>query len=285
MKIKISGKAGYLGTLISAELEKQNHIVSGFSRDDLYAPIEKLAEKISGTDVIINLSGATILQRWTTKNKQTIYESRVKTTKNLVSAIIGLPKKLQPKKFISVSAIGIYKAGFMHDEMSTNFDDGFIGKVLKDWEKQSEDLPDDIQKVVFRVGIVLGKNSKTIKNLLLPFKLGLGAIIGSGKQPFPFVHEQDVARAFVWAVDEFNNSELFNLVAPERVNNEIFTKELARQLHRPALLFIPGFFLKLLYGKASVLLIESPEITSEKITKAGFEFKYPDINSALKEIV
>ena len=285
MKIIISGKTGYLGSLISAELNKKDHKVFGITRKDLYGPIAKLAEKISGADVIINLTGSTILQRWTAKNKKMIYNSRVTTTKNLVLAIKCLPDKLKPKKFISISAIGIYNSGLLHDEDSTSFDDGFVGTVVKNWEKQLDDLPESIHKVVFRTAIVLGKKSKTITNLLFPFKLGLGATIGNGKQPFPFVHESDVVRAFIWAVEELDRSDLFNLSAPERIDNKSFTKELASQLHRPALFFVPGFLLKILYGKASVILISSPEINAEKIRNAGFDFQYPDIKSALKEII
>jgi len=285
MKIIISGKTGYLGSLISAELYKKDHKVFGITRKDLYGPIAKLAEKISGADVIINLTGSTILQRWTAKNKKMIYNSRVTTTKNLVLAIKCLPDKLKPKKFISISAIGIYNSGLLHDEDSTSFDDGFVGTVVKNWEKQLDDLPESIHKVVFRTAIVLGKKSKTITNLLFPFKLGLGATIGNGKQPFPFVHESDVVRAFIWAVEELDRSDLFNLSAPERIDNKSFTKELASQLHRPALFFVPGFLLKILYGKASVILISSPEINAEKIRNAGFVFQYPDIKSALKEII
>ena len=146
MKFIISGKSGYLGSLISSELERKKHKVYGLNRADLYGPVAKLAEKISGADVIINLAGSTILQRWTAKNKKMIYASRVTTTQNLVLAVKCLPEKLQPKKFISASAIGIYKSGLLHDENSTNFDEGFIGTVVKNWEKQLEDFPKIFRK-------------------------------------------------------------------------------------------------------------------------------------------
>lgn len=271
--------------LVSKELAELNHDVSGIGRNDLYGSIKKLAEKIDDTDVIINLAGAPILQRWTNKNKQTIFDSRVKTTQNIVNAINSLPLNKQPKKFISASAIGIYKSGGLHDEESTIFDDGFVGNVVKNWERPLQQLPEYIQQNIFRIGLVLGEKAQTINKLRLPFKLGLGATIGNGEHPFPFIHEKDAARAFVWAVEELNHSDLFNLTAPERINNKTFTKEFARQLNRPAILFIPEIALKLLYGKASVLLVNSPEIISEKLLKAGFEFQYPNIQSAFEEIL
>lgn len=281
--IVITGQSGYLGSLLSSELGNSGFTVKGIPRAKLSSAVE-LAGEIRLCYAVINLAGASILQRWNLKNQKAIYESRVKTTQNLVEAIKSLPAESRPKKLISASAIGIYKNGLLHNEESTEFDEGFLGRVVKDWEKPLNDLPVEVQKVLFRIGVVLGNNAKTIQQLLLPFKLGLGASIGSGKQAFPFIHEKDLVSAFVWAVKKYSKNNTFNLVAPERINNQVFTKELARQLNRPAFLFIPEFILKLVLGKASVLLTQSPEVSAEKIQNAGFSFEYPDIRSALKEI-
>lgn len=284
MKIKITGISGYLGQLISSELTRNGHAVTEIERKLLYGAVEDLKTEITGADIIINLAGAPILQRWTKQNKQIIYDSRIKTTQNLVQAINELAAEVQPKKFISASAVGIYQSGLSHDETSINFEPNFAGKVVRDWEYASNHLSASVQKVIFRIAPVLGKEAQTIKNLWLPFKLGLGATIGNGNQPFPFIHEKDVARAFCWAVEEYTGNDIFNLTAPEKITNKTFTKELARQMHRPAILFIPGFVLKMLYGNAAVLLTESPEVSAQKITHAGFKFRYPDISAALKEI-
>jgi uncharacterized protein len=251
----------------------------------LYGNSQNLTNEISDADVIINLAGSTILQRWTEKNKINIYKSRVKTTQKLVWAIKKLQPEQYPKKFISASAIGIYQPGQLHTEESKDFEQGFVGKVVHNWENAVMELPDSIQKIIFRIGPVLGKKSKTITSLILPFKLGLGATIGNGSQPFPFIHEEDVCNAFLWAVENYDKNNTFNLVAPERITNKIFTKTLAKQMHRPAFLSIPGFFLRLLYGKASVLLTKSPEVSAERIIEAGFEFKYPDIIDTLNDVL
>jgi len=285
LKIRITGISGYLGMAISDALKKQGHEVAGIERKLIYGSSAILSKEIEGTDVIINLAGAPILQRWTKRKKILIHESRVRTTRNLVKAINALPQDRQPKKFITASAIGIYKFGFKHDETSINFDKGFVGIVAKDWEDASNELPANIQKNIFRIGLVLGKNAKTITNLLLPFKLGLGATIGNGKQPFPFVHEKDVIRAFVWAVNDFDKSETFNLVAPESITNKEFTKAFAKALNRPAIFSIPGFVLKMVLGEAAVLLTESPSVEPKNLLEAGFEFRYSNINSALSEIL
>jgi hypothetical protein len=242
-------------------------------------------KEIDSTDVIINLAGAPVFQRWTKRSKTLIHESRVRTTRNLVKAINELPKDKQSKKFISASAIGIYRSGFTHDENSTNYNIGFDGIVAKDWEDASAELPVTIQKNIFRIGLVLGKEAKTITNLLLPFQLGLGATLGNGKQPFPFVHEKDVIRAFVWAVEDLEKNGIFNLVAPENISNKEFTRALAKVLNRPAIFSIPEFVLKMVLGEAAVLLTESPEVEPKNLLEAGFEFNYPDIDSALNEII
>nr|WP_051568095.1 DUF1731 domain-containing protein [Draconibacterium orientale] len=207
------------------------------------------------------------------------------TTRNLVKAIIDLPENERPKKVVSASAIGLYRSGDSHTEESTNFDDGFVGEVVKDWENELRVLPMNVQTIVFRLGIVFGKEAKTIHNMLLPFKLGLGGKIGSGEQAFPFIHEQDVVNAFVWATETLETSDTFNLTAPESISNKEFTQTFARQLKRPAFFTIPAFALKLVFGKAAQLLTQSPNVSSRKLLNAGFNFEYPTIKATLQNII
>ena len=283
-KIVITGQSGYLGTLITRKLKSEGYEVCGILRGKL-RELKQLTEEVRSAYAVINLAGAPILQRWTEKNKKIIYESRVTTTRNLVKVINDLPENQRPKKFLSASATGIYQAGEIHDESSQNYDRGFIGKVVQDWEAPISDLADDIQKTIFRIGPVLGKDSQMISRLLLPFKLGLGARIGSGKQAFPFIHAYDLVAAFTWALENEQGSETYNLVAPQNISNKTFTKEFARRLHRPAFLSIPVFVLKLMFGKAAEMLADSPVVSSAKLEKAGFNFRYPDIATTLKELM
>lgn len=285
MKIKITGISGYLGAIISEELTKQGHDVSGIQRKFIYGSIETLSKQIEGADIIINLAGAPILQRWTDRTKRLIYESRVRTSTNIVKAINSLPKEKQPSKFISASAVGIYKPGMNHDESSTNFDTDFVGKVVQDWEAASNDLPSKIQKIIFRIGIVLGKEAKSVKNLILPTKMGLAATLGNGEQAFPFIHEKDLLRAFLFAVNQFDKSETFNLVAPEQINNKQFTKSFAKHLNRNLWFSIPTFLLKTGLGEASTLLTEGAWVYPKNLLDAGFEFKYPSIEDTLSNIL
>lgn len=285
MKIKITGINGYLGQLLSNAFQTRTYHVSGINRKLLYGPIEKLSDEIKGCDVIINLAGASILRPWTKKNKKLIYKSRIETSKNLVKAINNLEAANRPKQFISASAIGLYKSGFKHDDSSLNFDSGFVGTVVKDWEETTTGLPKGVQKNIFRIGLVLGKNAKTITNLLTPFKLGLGGKIGSGKQAFPFIHEKDLVRAFVWAVENVQESKTFNLVAPQNITNLIFTKTFAKSVNRPAFFPVPKFLLKIVLGESASLLLESPQVTPKALLEAGFEFDYPTIEKALVDIL
>jgi len=285
MNIKITGQSGYLGSIITKELSAHGHSVTAINRKMLYGDVDLLKEEISGAEVIIHLAGSPILTQWNTKNRRIITESRVITTQNLVEAIKNLNPDARPKKFIQASAIGIYKAFETHDENSQSFDTGFVGNVVQQWEKASEDLPAEINRTIFRIGLVIGKKAKTITNLLLPFKVGLGAKIGNGKQPFPFIHDADVAGAFLWAIENNSASGIYNLIAPQQISNGDFTKALAKALNRPAFLTIPEFVIKAGLGEAAVLLTDIPGVIPKNLISAGFDFRYPDIESALKEII
>lgn len=284
MKIKMTGASGYLGNIITAELKRNNHHVSPIQRELLYGPAENLAGELNNIDVLINLAGAPVLQRWTSRAKKEIYDSRIKTVENLARAFQIMFPEDRPAKVISASAISIYASGKTHTEESFYFNQDFLGEVLKDWEKAWTGLPEEVQLTVFRMAIVLGKESATIKNMLLPFKLGIGGKVGNGKQAFPFVHETDVARAYKWATENKNITGVFNLVAPEQITNAGFTQALAKKLNRPAFFRVPPFALQLIYGKAASMLTKSPVVLPHKIMEAGFEFKYPTIEEAMEEI-
>lgn len=285
MRIKITGASGYIGSIISNELENKGYSVLPIKRSLLYGSTENLSKELSGVDGVIHLAGAPVLQRWTTKNKKTIYNSRVVTTQNIVKAIRHLKPENRPGAVISASAVGIYLPGQKHDESSNQFENGFLGKVVKDWEAAWEELPEKIHLKVFRLGVVLGREAATIKKMIIPFRLGAGGKIGHGNQSFPFVHEKDVAGAFAWAMENQHIEGVFNLVAPQFITNSDFTKALAHKLNRPAFLSVPSFALKLVFGRAASLLTESPEVEPKYLMNSGFRFMYGTIEEALNEIL
>lgn len=284
MKIAISGTNGYIGQNLVKKLKELDHECILLERKNLYN-IPELTKVLKGTDAVIHLAGAPILRRWTDTSKTQILNSRVITSSNITEAINLLPNDRQPKIFISASAIGIYASGSLHNETSRVFSTDFVGEVVRKWENSSSELPDSVRKIIFRIGLVIGREAKTMTNLLPIFKFGLGGKIGSGKQPFPFIHIQDVLRAMLWGLNKTEAKGIYNLVAPERINNYQFTKSLATSLHRPAFFTVPEFALKLIYGEAAKLLFQSPEVIPERLIDAGFQFEYPDIDKGLQEIL
>ena len=284
MNIAISGATGYIGGNLIRELKVTGHHIVTVDRNELN-DTAALSEKLSGTDVVINLAGCSILCRWTNTNKDEILTSRVETTLNIVKVINQLPLVKRPKTFISASAVGIYSPDLHHTESSTSFSDDFVGEVVKNWENSSAELSDSVRRIIFRIGVVLGKESKTMKQLLPFFKLGLGGRIGSGKQPFPFVHINDVTRAFSWVIQNPAANGIYNLVASQSSTNMQLTSLLSKALHRPAFFTVPEFALKLIYGEAASLLLKSPVVYPERLLNSGFQFKYPDIQSCLAEII
>lgn len=284
MRIAISGANGYLARNLTQTLNNAHYELVKIPRAVIYEPTA-LTKMLSGTNVIINLSGAPILCRWNKASKAEILRSRTETTRNITEAINQLPLDQRPKTFISASAIGIYSPGESHTEESTSFSDEFVGEVVKAWEKSSGNLSDSVRKVIFRIAVVLGKDSQTMKNMLPVFKLGLGGKIGNGKQPFPFIHIDDLTNAVLWAIQNASANGIYNLVAPESITNEKFTRELSKKLNRPAIFTVPEWALKMVYGDAASLLTQSPDVYPERLLKSGFRFNYPDIKSCLAEIV
>jgi uncharacterized protein len=283
MKIALSGANGFIGRNLVHELKNSGHCVIVIKRSELF-DLPLLSEVLSGTEVVIHLSGAPILCRWTDKNKKEILRSRVESTQNIVQVINNLPKENKPNTFISASAIGIYLPGQKHNEESNSIANDFLGNVVKQWEDASSELTQSVRKIIFRIGLVLGKEAKMMKQLLPLFKMGLGGKIGNGKQAFPFVHIKDVTQAFKWALQDQEAKGIYNLVAPQTITNDQFTRSLSVAVNRPALFTVPEFALRIRYGEAAELLLQSPTVEPKRLIQSGFEFKYPDIQTALLEI-
>ena len=213
MKIAISGSNGYIARNLIRRLVAAQHEIIPIKRSMLN-DVDQLAELLSGTSVVINLAGAPILVRWTEANKNEILRSRVDTTQNIVRAINSLPEDKRPSVYISASAVGIYSSDKVHTEESTSFSTDFVGEVVKGWENASKELSPSVRKVVFRIGLILGKGAKTIQNLVPVIKMGLGGKIGTGKQPFPFVHIDDATKAIIWSIENQKAHGIYNMTKP-----------------------------------------------------------------------
>lgn len=286
MRIALSGYRGLIGSTLEKELADEGFEVVRINREALYDyKGNTLSALISGADAVIHLSGSPILKRWNKKNRTEIYDSRIVTTTNLVSATKALPSENRPKIFISASAIGIYQSGKIHSEKSKQIAGHFAAQVIKDWEQGSESLPANTRRTVFRIGLVIDEKSQLIKQLKLPFMLFAGGPIGSGKQPFPFIHLRDVTAAIRWSLKNNNVKGIFNLVSPDQITNKQFSEHFARKLSRPSWLPVPKMPLKILFGQAAQLVYESPGVIPERLINEKYPFKYPDIESALNSFL
>jgi hypothetical protein len=280
MIIAIAGSTGFIaGELIKNLAEYE---IIRLTRKDFLLNTKQLADKIKSANVVINLSGSPIIKRWTNANKKKIYNSRIETTSKLVNAITLLESDIH---FISASAIGIYSDRGIHNEDSTSFSEGFIYKVIKDWEQEALKLPDYPNHLtIIRTGVVLARDSGLLKKLMPFFNLYLGGRIGTGNQYMSFIHIDDLVSAIKFII-HFRLTGIVNLTAPHFITNKEFTSILSGIIKKPAFLPIPVLLLKLIFGEGSSIITTGHKVIPEKLLKSGFKFNYPDINSALQDLI
>ena len=291
--ILITGGSGLIGKTLISKLLKENHSVSILSRSS--KKIKNVAtylwninsEEIddnafNNIDFIIHLAGAGIADiRWTQKRKQEIIDSRVKSTQLLYKKV--KENQVQLKGFISSSAIGYYGA-VTSDKEFTETDDfatDFLGTVCHLWEKSILQFKKaDIQTTIFRTGIVLSNNGGALAKMKTP----VVTPIDSGKQWMPWIHIDDLCQMYLDAVNGKLNG-IYNAVAPEHITNYSFSKLFAKSIKRLFLRFgPPSFLLRMLFGELSIILLTGSKISSKRILDAGFKFKYPNLESAFRQI-
>ena len=283
-KIMMTGATGFIGSCLSMAFKEQGWEVISLSREDLLLESDGLVKKIRGADVAINLAGAPVIGRWTDKYKKLMYESRVKVTGNLVAAFAKMESR--PQVFISSSAIGYYASQGVHTEDEFVRADSFLGDLVNDWEAealQAEKL--GIRTIVFRLGVVLGKDGGALKKMLLPFKFGLGGKIGDGLQPFSWIHIKDLIRAYLTVIDFNSYTGIYNLTAPEPTTNSGLTEALGKALSRPTFLPVPNAVLRLRFGEGAKVLIKGQTVIPTRLLVSGFEFLFPDIQKAITDCV
>jgi uncharacterized protein (TIGR01777 family) len=300
MHIFITGATGFIGRALVLRLQRDAHAVIAWVRNEERArsvlgadvrllPIDagesSLGDALAVSDGVVNLAGEPLVGRWSRQRRQAIIESRVQLTERLVHAMRHA--KHQPAVFVSGSAVGYY--GDRGDEILTEESvpgDNFLARLCRDWEAtalQSES--EGVRVVLLRTGIVLGREGGALARMLLPFKLGLGGPIGSGRQYMPWIHLHDHVNMIAAALSDERFSGPLNASAPAPVTNRDFGKALGRALHRPAIMPLPGLALKLALGEASSVLLTGQRAVPEKALRLGFSFQYPEIDSALAEII
>ncbi|NVN96386.1 MAG: TIGR01777 family protein [Bacteroidetes bacterium] len=296
--VVISGGTGLVGRYLSKKLKQKDYHVSILSRIQKHdTHISSIAwqsdkqtidsEAIANADYIINLSGANISQqRWSKKRKQLIIDSRVTTIASLFENV----KQTNPnlKAFISASAIGYY-GSITSSKVFTETDapaDDFLGETCRQWEQAADKFETSgIRTVKIRTGVVLTSEGGALAKMIIPVKIGIASAIGSGKQYLPWIHIDDLCGIYIKAIEDNQMSGAYNAVAPEHQTNKEFTLTLAQTLNKPFWYFnIPAIAMKILFGEMSAILLKGSRISSGKIQTAGYQFIFPTLKSALKDL-
>ncbi|MXW22600.1 MAG: TIGR01777 family protein [Candidatus Dadabacteria bacterium] len=296
MKILISGSSGTVGThllrvlssdssdiwrLVRSRTEGENLIFwdpEGGHVDD--------PSLLEGFDAVVHLSGENIVCRWTEKKKNSIRRSRVLSTRYLVSLFSGLQDP--PKSFICASAVGYY--GDRGEERLTErskVGSGFLPDTCLEWENEANRASDlGVRVINLRMGVVLSPEGGMLSSLLLPFKMGLGGVIGSGDQYLSWISIEDLSRIIVYLLGREEVRGPVNAVSPNPVTNREFTTALATVLRRPALLTIPAFAVRLFFGEMGrSTMLAGSMVFPEKLLSSGYEFLHKDLRPTLEDVV
>lgn len=300
MQILITGATGFIGTTLLKSLsthqlvlltrdrakakQKLAHIDHGNIR--YIGELEELAD-LNEFDAVINLAGEPIAdKRWTQKQKERICYSRWVTTEKLVALCNA--SSTPPNVFISGSAVGYYG-----DQKHTECDedqvvdiDTFPHRVCAQWENIALGAQSQHTRVcLLRTGVVLAPHGGALKKMLLPYQLGLGGPIAQGEQFMAWIHMQDMVQAIMYLLEHPKAQGPFNLCAPHPVTNREFSKTLAQTLSRPHVLFTPKWLIRLLMGESADLLCDSTCAKPKRLTEIGFQFTYPRLKPALKQLL
>ncbi len=301
MKILVTGATGLVGTALIAALVRDGHMICRLIRpgsktegggpgtfDVTWNPeTGELGGAAVGAEAVVNLAGAPIAaRRWTDSRKQVLRASRVDFTRGLVSALGKMTAK--PDVFVSASAIGFYAN--RGDEILTEASppgQDFLAELAKDWEAEALRAEEFRTRVVLtRFGIILDKRDGALPKMSLPFKFGVGGRIGSGTQWMSWVALKDVIQAIRLALANREFRGPVNIVAPNPVRNQDFSKELAQALHRPAIIPAPAFALRLALGEmADGMLLTSQRVLPEKLLNSGFKFSGEKLPRTLQQIL
>ena len=293
MKVLVTGATGLVGKKLCTQFnqkgfdltvigtQSESKFRARFSLPCEYITWETL-DTLSEINLVYHLAGEPIASgRWTSSKKNSILNSRTKTTEKLISAF---KKGHWPRGFIGASAIGYYgNRGdeILHEESAAG--DGFLSEVCQKWEESAKPIKNHSSVAHLRIGIVLAKNGGFLKPMESLFSKGLGGPVGDGTQWMSWIHIDDLVNILIQLGDQ-SATGIFNGVSPKPVTNEEWTKAYAKQLRRPALFRAPAFALKWALGEMSHLALDSQRVSCDKVLNTGFEFEFPTIEEALKNL-
>jgi uncharacterized protein (TIGR01777 family) len=299
MNVLIFGGTGFLGTKLTKELISSGYKVSVITRNrqitedkvesnvdliewDNISPLSSIYDS-KDFDVVINFAGESIgNRRWSNSVKQEILNSRISTTRSIVNAIND--GTMNPKVLINASAVGYY--GPRQDDKITESEgpgQDFLAEVCRKWEDEAYKVQNEFTRVVtIRIGLVLGSQG-ALTRMVLPYKFYVGGPLGKGNQWLPWIHIQDLVRMLRFIIEHDEVTGPVNGTAPEPVRMKEFSKVLGEILKRPSWFPVPEFILKIVLGQMSEMLIHGQRAIPQKISDIGFEFKFPDLRSALED--
>ena len=295
MRIVLAGGSGFLGSALGRSFERDGHEVLNLTRrqpprtpgEVTWTPdgtAGSWAAAVDGADAVVNLAGAGLAdRRWNAPRKQAILNSRVLPTRSVVAAVARATAP--PRVLVSASGVNYY--GPRGDEPVTETTPpghDFLADLCVQWEREAEQASSVTRVILVRTGLVLDSGGGALARMLLPFRLGAGGPIGSGKQYMSWIHRADWIRLIRWLVDTAAARGAFNATAPNPVTNAAFARALGRSLHRPALIPVPAFALRAALGEMAELLLTGQRALPARATESGFTFQFDRIDDAFADL-
>ncbi|WP_426233662.1 TIGR01777 family oxidoreductase [Pseudomonas sp. TWP3-2] len=296
MRVLVTGGTGFIGEALVNQLLDAGHTVSVLARDPLKAAYlfdgrARCVRSLSKLgyhetfDVVINLAGAPVAgPRWSTKRQAQLLASRVNTTEALLSWLKNATHK--PALWIQASAIGYYgvRDASEHLDETSSKGDGFMAELCAQWEAAARPATEfGVRQVVMRLGVVFGPGGALLP-LLIPFRLGFGGRMGDGQQIMSWVHRDDVIRVVARAFDDQSLSGTYNLVAPDTVSQAAFAEQAGKVLKRPVWFHIPAAPVRALAGEMAQLFFDGQRVLPQRLSEAGYSFRYPTLDAALRDL-
>jgi uncharacterized protein (TIGR01777 family) len=301
MDVLLTGGTGFVGSALAVRLAAEGYQVRILTRgrpgDGTFpkgvsfieaVPAERgdWQRRVADHNIVINLAGASIFQRWTKKAKKMIRDSRILTTQNLVEGLAG--RKGKDTLLINASAVGYY--GFHEEEMLTEKSSpgsDFLAGLAEEWEGAAMEARHDGARVILcRFGIVLGPEGGALQKMTPLYRFYLGSPLGNGNQWFSWVHLGDLLDIFLFLIRKEELSGPVNCTAPEPVTNREMTRTLGNVLNRPVILpAMPGFLIRLILGEFGNTLLKGQRVIPKRLLDMGYPFRFPRIHEALKDIL
>ncbi len=258
MNVGLTGASGFIGRRATEFLQARGHTIRPISLRS-----SPTTAQLSGCDAVVHLAGEPVAQRWTASARRRILDSRVDATRALIAAMRERP----PNVLVSASAIGYYGScgdRILNEQSPAGSD--FLGQIAQAWEHEALEAEKlGVRVIRLRIGVVLGPDGGALQKMKLPFRLGLGGRLGSGKQWMSWIHLEDLCAMILFALPESTLRGVFNATSPHPVTNADFTRALARAVDKPAIIPVPAFALNLLLGQMSEVLLGSQRVIPEAL--------------------